>query len=199
VKIVSQEIEIEFKNLINKQQYLTLLNDYSSLRGPIFEQVNHYFDTESFLIKASQSALRVRYKGNNYVLTLKQPHPEGLLETHQKISDLEFVTLKQQGTIPNGEMATQLRDLLGGPVPKLAYLGHLTTTRTEIALDQGLLVLDKSSYFDQVDYEIEFECDDASSGRRAFKQLIDSWGLSWKEPENKIQRFYHAKLKSDSR
>ncbi|WP_416151239.1 CYTH domain-containing protein [Salipaludibacillus sp. HK11] len=196
---MSQEIEIEFKNLINNQQYQTLLNVYSSLKGPTFEQVNHYFDTESFLIKASRSALRVRYKGNYYVLTLKQPHPEGLLETHQPINDVEFATLKEHGTIPNGEISTQLSELLGESVPKLAYLGHLTTTRTEIQLDEGLLVLDKSSYFDQVDYEIEFECEEASSGRRAFNKLIDSWGLTWKEPENKIQRFYHAKLKSDNR
>lgn len=189
---MNQEIEIEFKNLIKKDQYQTLLNDYSSSRTPIFKQVNHYFDTKTFSLKNLKSALRVRYKQNKYVLTLKQPHSTGLLETHQRLTDEEFAFLKEHGTIKSGDVSKQISQLIGKSIPKLSYLGQLTTERSEIPLKEGLLVLDKSYYFDRVDYEIEFECEEASRGRIDFQQLINSWGLPWIEPMNKIERFYEV-------
>jgi uncharacterized protein YjbK len=38
------------------------------------------------LLKENKSALRIRKKGGEYVITLKEPHPEGLLETQKIIS-----------------------------------------------------------------------------------------------------------------
>jgi uncharacterized protein YjbK len=198
VKLLSQEIEIEYKNLITKDQYETLMDQYDSLRHPIYKQVNHYFDTKNFSIKTLRAALRVRFKQNNYVLTLKQPHSTGLLETHQKLDNQEFTFLKEHGKIGAGEVSHQLSQLIGQTIPQLCYLGHLTTERTEIPLKEGLLVLDKSYYFDRVDYEIEFECEEATRGRIDFQQLIDSWGLSWIEPMNKIERFYKVKQLIDN-
>ncbi|WP_280769248.1 CYTH domain-containing protein [Salipaludibacillus daqingensis] len=192
---MSQEIEIEFKNLITKEQYEKLLTFFSSTCSPMFKQVNHYFDTESFSLKALKSALRVRYKQDGYVLTLKQPHVTGLLETHQKIDNQSFHLLKEQGKMESGDVSHQIKNLIGEPVPLLCYLGHLTTERTEVQLKEGLLVLDKSYYFDRVDYEIEFECKEAKQGKNDFQHLMDSWGLTWIEPANKIERFYNEKMR----
>jgi len=198
VKILSQEIEIEYKNLMTKDQYETLIDHYFSLRGPIYKQVNHYFDTETFSLKAKKSALRVRFKQNKYVLTLKQPHSTGLLETHQNLTEEEFTVLKKSGTIRSGDVSKQISHLLGEKIPKLSYLGQLTTERTDIPLKEGLLVLDKSYYFDRVDYEMEFECKEAARGRIDFQKLVDSLGLSWIEPSNKIERFYEVKWLIDN-
>lgn len=198
MKKLSQEIEIEFKNLITKDQYHKLIDHYASLRSPIYKQVNHYFDTELFSLMNLKAALRVRFKQNAYVLTLKQPHSTGLLETHQSLDDEEFKCLKETGTIASGAVSKQISQLIGKSLPKLCYLGHLTTERSEIPLKEGLLVLDKSYYFDRVDYEIEFECEEESRGRMDFQQLIDSWGLSWIEPNNKIERFYEVMKSIDN-
>lgn len=197
VNSLSQEIEIEFKNLISEFEYTKLLKHYSIYHHtPVYEQVNHYFDTKGMTLQHKQSALRVRYKKQQFVLTLKQPHDVGLLETHQTLSEQEFNTLKQNGTIKDGPVYHQLESLLETPVHqlKLQYLGKLTTERTEIVLADGLLVLDKSYYFDCVDYEMEFECTEETAGRKAFQSLIDFWGLRWVEPPNKIERFYKEKL-----
>ncbi|RKL67724.1 CYTH domain-containing protein [Salipaludibacillus neizhouensis] len=194
---MSQEIEIEFKNLISELTYSKLLRYYSPNSSPIFEQVNHYFDTKNMGLQAKQSALRVRYKGKKFILTLKQPHKIGLLETHQLLNEDEFKILKQKGTIPSGEVSHQLESLLELPFGKLnlQYLGKLTTERTECNLPEGLLVLDKSFYFDCTDFEMEFECTEETAGRKAFEDLLKSWSLTWTEPPNKIERFYKEKLK----
>lgn len=194
---MSQEIEIEFKNLISESNYTKLLRHYSSYSTPIFEQVNHYFDTKNMGLQAKHSALRVRYKRQKYVLTLKQPHEVGLLETHQLLSEKEFQLFKQTGTIPLGDVSQQLISLLGLAFTKLElnYLGTLTTERTECKLSDGLLVLDKSHYFDSTDFEMEFECTEEKAGRKAFAELLKYWNLTWRKPPNKIERFYNEKLK----
>ncbi|WP_158282228.1 CYTH domain-containing protein [Salipaludibacillus keqinensis] len=190
---MNQEIEIEFKNLINKDVYHDLLKKYESSRSPIFKQVNHYFDTDLFSLKAKGAALRVRYKKEGYILTLKQPHEGAILETHQSISESEFLSFKQHGSLTSGDVYHQLIELLENNLPPLHYLGYLTTERTEISLNDGLLVLDKSYYFDEIDYEIEFECTEAVAGQAAFEKLLENWKLDWVKPANKIERFYQAK------
>ncbi|MCE7794856.1 CYTH domain-containing protein [Salipaludibacillus sp. CUR1] len=194
---MNQEIEIEFKNLIDRKKYEELLSCYQSSRTPVYTQVNHYFDTDKLSLKDKKSALRVRYKKGAYILTLKQPYETGLLETHQQLSEEEFSSLKEHGSLSEGDVFNQLSQLLEENVPKLDYLGQLTTERTEISLKEGLLVLDKSYYFDHVDYEIEFECEEFASGKQAFKQLLNEWDLSWNEPANKIERFYSVKIQRE--
>ncbi|UTR15344.1 CYTH domain-containing protein [Salipaludibacillus sp. LMS25] len=195
---MTQEIEIEFKQLIDKYTYEAMLTYFDNIRTPIIAQTNHYFETENFLLKDKKSALRVRYKEGDYVLTLKQPYHNSLLETHQHLNKQAFNDFKQQGVIPDGAVKKQLSTLLNLQTVSFTYLGYLTTERSEAPIEEGLLVLDKSAYFNTTDYELEFECDDYHSGKLFFHNFLEKWQLTWHEPKNKIERFYEALFTRDS-
>ncbi|PTL40182.1 CYTH domain-containing protein [Alkalicoccus saliphilus] len=187
---MTQEIEIEFKQLIDEKTYQEMMDYYQDKLT--FTQVNHYFETSSLGLKQLGAALRVREKDNGYVLTLKQPHETGgLLETHQEIGSSAFTALQQKGLLPQGETTDQLITLLG-TMPELQYLGMLQTERLETELDEGILVLDRSDYVNVTDFELEFECRDEVKGKEAFNKLLQKWNLTWNQPDNKIARFYKA-------
>lgn len=186
---MSQEIEIEFKQLLDEDTYNKMAAYYQS--SPPFRQVNHYFETEARLLKTYGAALRVREKSGKFMLTLKEPYQEGLLETHQEIGESAFQALKNKGLLPQGETTDQLIQLCG-QMPALEYLGSLETERIEVQLSAGLLVLDRSDYVGRTDFELEFECSESASGRDFFHSLLEEWSLTWNEPENKIVRFYRA-------
>ncbi|SDN20280.1 CYTH domain-containing protein [Alkalicoccus daliensis] len=190
---MSQEIEIEFKQLIDEDTFNKMLQFYPV--NASFKQINHYFETEQMLLKKNGAALRVREKEEELVLTLKQPHETGLLETHQAIGVNSFHALKEKGLLPQGETTEQLISLCG-QMPHLRYLGSLETVRSEADLPEGTLVLDRSDYAGVTDFELEFECTDAEEGKKFFFELLQSWSLTWNEPDNKIARFYRAAYES---
>src|SRR5699024_12827782 len=85
---MSQEIEIEFKNLLTKEAFDYLLKAFLfPTNGQT--QVNYYFETEQFDIQKNKCALRIREKNNTYQLTLKEPHLHGILEIHNYLSHME--------------------------------------------------------------------------------------------------------------
>ncbi|PRO64844.1 CYTH domain-containing protein [Alkalicoccus urumqiensis] len=184
-----QEIEIEFKQLLTRAAYDRLLEQFTGVQP--FHQVNHYFETDDMALRRKHAALRIREKGSTWELTLKQPHEEGLLETNQPIGENSFEAAKIKGILPEGETTAQLRHFLGG-MPALVYLGSLETTRREMEISEGMLVLDHSFYAGTEDYELEFECRSAEKGKAYFQSLLADLELEWNEPPNKIQRFYQA-------
>ena len=190
-----QEIEIEFKNLLTKDEYDMLIISFNLTEKEKALQTNHYFDTSAMALKENHSALRVRKKGTSYTLTLKQPHEDALLETHQKCSENEFSRAIEEGVLPVGPVLKQINQLLNTRPDTYSYLGELTTERIELKLDEGLLVLDKSSYFNHSDYELEFEVTDRHEGKAAFDQLLHTHSIPKRETKNKIQRFYEEKLR----
>ncbi len=59
---MTQEIEIEFKNLLTKSEFLKLSEALCMKEHDFKQQVNHYFDTKDFSLKQKKSALRIREK-----------------------------------------------------------------------------------------------------------------------------------------
>lgn len=106
---MTQEIEIEFKNIVTEEEFGTLCKSFSI---EVFtKQVNHYFETPNFSLKEAGSALRIRHKGETYTLTLKQPAEVGLLETHQVITADEARLMMETNTIIQGAVVDQLHTL----------------------------------------------------------------------------------------
>src|SRR5690625_3099304 len=87
--IMAQEIEIEYKVLLTKKEFEKIASSLPFSANSV-TQVNHYFETNQFNFKKQQSALRIREKNNKYTLTLKQPHEEGILETHDQLTEEEY-------------------------------------------------------------------------------------------------------------
>lgn len=189
---MSQNIEIEFKNMLTKEEYERLLLEFSIDKQQIFTQENHYFDTPNFSLKKQESALRIREKQGSYEMTLKQPAKVGLLETNQTLNKEEASQAIQTGKLPAGIIQHRLEknDI---PFSCIEYFGSLVTKRVEITYKKGLLVLDYSSYLNQEDYEVEYEVDHYHEGHKTFQELLLNFQIPVRRTENKICRFYQQK------
>ncbi|KAA0546533.1 CYTH domain-containing protein [Bacillus sp. BGMRC 2118] len=189
---MNQEIEIEFKNLLSKDEYQLLLSEYNIQNDDIISQQNHYFDTVSFALKENGAALRIRYKKETYTLTLKQPMTEGLLETHQELSETEASAMLQGGPLLQGDIYTIIKDL-NIDTSEIRYLGTLETKRVELPYENGLLVFDHSYYLNVEDYELEYEAKSYHEGKVQFEKLLTQHNIPARQTDNKIKRFFNEK------
>ena len=189
-----QEIEIEFKNLLTKEEFEAVKKSFQISDDQFLFQENHYFDTPEFSLKEKGTALRIRMKNGTYTLTLKQPHKEGLLETHQSLTREEASSLLEGNSFITGAIAEMVTSLNICP-ENLRCFGTLSTKRAQLDYKGGVLVLDHSHYLQIDDYEIEYEADDYITGEQTFKELLQSFNIPIRKTENKIKRFYLQKYK----
>ncbi|WP_428911393.1 CYTH domain-containing protein [Niallia sp. Krafla_26] len=189
---MSQSIEIEFKNLLHVEEFNKIMNHFQFSQDHFVQQINHYFDTVNFDLKKHGCALRIREKNNSYEMTLKEPHSDGLLETNQLLTATEAQDFLNGGPIKEGDVRSQI-SALGIDWTKLIYFGTLTTDRAEFPYQNGLLVLDKSSYLNTEDYEIEYEVINREQGEPIFLNLLSALNIPVRQTKNKIQRFYEEK------
>ncbi|MBU8768169.1 CYTH domain-containing protein [Cytobacillus oceanisediminis] len=190
----NKNIEIEFKNMVNREEFSSLI-DFFNIRSEDFsEQENHYFDTPDFLLKAKGSALRIREKNGSFELTLKQPHPEGLLETTENLTESEAAEMIRTGKIPAELIIRSIKEL-GIEPDKLQYFGTLATKRAEKEYMKGLAVLDHSRYLNKEDFELEYEVDNRNEGELTFLNLLKQLNIPVRKTENKIKRFYNEKYR----
>ncbi|MFQ3543903.1 CYTH domain-containing protein [Halobacillus rhizosphaerae] len=193
---MSQEIEIEFKNLLTEEEFTRLSNRLSFDTVELIEQTNYYFETKNLQLRAQGSALRIRKKDNQWTLTLKQPHSEGLLETHASLTAEEANLWIQNKPVDKPDIVQQLKGL-GVKSKDLIYLGSLTTRRKEMEYQGTTVVLDHSLYYGREDYELEIEAASVQQGQQVIKQLLEELNIPKRETDNKIKRFYQAKLQSE--
>jgi len=192
---MEKNIEIEFKNMLTKEEYTNLLEHYQIKENELFKQENHYFDTEDFDLKEQNSALRIRKKQAGYELTLKQPHEDGLLETNKQLSTDTGEEMIQNGRILDEQFAALLEDM-GIASDSIRYFGSLTTIRAEKETGNGLLVFDHSFYLNIEDYELEYEVSDRKEGQAFFEELLQSFQIPVRKTKNKVRRFYEQKYKN---
>lgn len=190
---MSQEIEIEFKNMLTEEEFYRLRDHFKSLPKQQIRQTNHYFETEDFLLKQRGAALRIREKSKQYVVTLKQPNPNGagLLETHNSLTEAEANCWMEGTIIPKPPIEEALSQL-DIDIYSLKYGGMLQTDRTQYPLELATVVLDKSYYNDHLDYELELEVSEEKEGLRLFRNLLSKHHIPERETKNKIERFYRT-------
>lgn len=171
--------EIEFKTFITKEQYDSLINEFG-LDNNIFMQTNHYFDTEDTKLMNEKTVLRIRQKGSNYKLTKKTRANVGADETH-----ILLTKEKADEMLANGFNA----EIIEIPyyVKKVA---ELSTFRASAPYKNGTIFFDKSVYYDNVDYEIEYEVDDVKEGQIDFKDFLKSHNITYNESIRKSKRAF---------
>lgn len=185
-----QEIEIEFKNLLERDEYNNLVAHYMSDLEPI-RQVNHYFETNDFRLKQQGAALRIREKTDAYVATLKQPVENGLLETHDTLTEEQFKAWCQD-EITLGDNIRQQLNTIGIEETDIRYKGQLTTYRYERQDHNIILVLDYSEYNGMTDYELEVEAPSMDQGQAYFHNLLSQFNIPERHTPNKIARFFQS-------
>lgn len=189
---MSQNIEIEFKNILSKKEYDLLLDTFNINEKQIFTQENHYFDTPNFALKQKNTALRIRQKQEHFEMTLKQPASVGLLETNQALTAKEALSAIQLGKLPGG-IIENLVEEMEISYRTIEYFGSLLTKRVEFDYKEGLLVLDHSYYLNKEDFELEYEAENYLHGLRIFQEFLELHRIPKRITENKIRRFYNQK------
>jgi len=178
-------IEIEFKNMITKAEFYRLAKHFQA-EAPK-SQTNTYFDTSAQHLKHLGMSLRVRKTVYGYELTLKQPHPDGKLETNQDISETEAKQLINLESFVSGPVQAILeKDHV--PTGDLQVIGSLTTNRIEFPYKDGILFLDHSTYNGREDYELEYEASSYEQGLQTFDALLRDFKIPTRPAVSKIRR-----------
>ncbi|MFJ7664482.1 CYTH domain-containing protein [Lysinibacillus sp. NPDC097162] len=189
---MAQQLEIEFKNVLTKQQYEQLLEDFQIKKNAIHRQTNHYFDTPSNAIRKLQSGLRIRIIDNYYECTLKEKSSKHVhVETTDELTAAHAEKMLAGQGFYAPEVAKRLA-IYNIPLEQLAVFGSLTTDRVEIPYKDGLLVFDHSFYLQCDDYEVEYETKDEIKGNAIFDEFLQQYGIEKQIAEKKIARFMKA-------
>ena len=172
-------IEIEAKVLLQKEQYDQVVSYLHLERYKKIKQTNHYIDSTSRVLRDNDFALRVREK-DDFVLTLKTPLSEGLLEKNQTLSWREYDALEDESIFPVGNIKSFL-ELCGFNTRELQVLASLTTYRIEFEYEDGLVSLDENHYGKNgkvVDYELEIESTSMERAEELVKRLLQEAGIT---------------------
>lgn len=186
---MSQNIEKEFKNLLNKEEYEALIVAFDLDETKPTKQTNIYFDTPDFKLKGLNSGLRIRMYEDKGEITLKTPIQENeKLETNDDLTLDEAKTLVEAHLMKaTGNVADKLKGL--GIAPgDLVIIGQLSTIRYDFPGDKGTFFLDKSFYQDQMDYELEFESESLEEGALIFQNFLKLHGIKVRKAKQKIER-----------
>ena len=138
-------LEYEKKIMLTAEEYLTIVK---LMRQCVLTQtqINYYFDTDDFAMNKNGITCRIRAKDGKYSTTIKYhdtDHPDCSVE-----EDLFEKT----------EYNPNIFNALG-----LRYQGELVTERIVLHRDSDCeMVIDRNTYFDYTDFEIEVEyCKDS--------------------------------------
>lgn len=192
---MSKELEIEFKNMLEKEEYEKLAAHYGLSERDAKTQENFYFDTPDFQLKNLKCALRIRKKYNGYECTLKTPAVHGHFEITDALSAEQATAMIEGHALEAPEVCAALEELCISP-DSLQLIGALTTHRMELETVDGLLVLDHSEYAGTEDYEIEFEVKEAAAGEQHFYDLLERHRIPVRHANKKIARFMAASERS---
>ncbi len=170
---MEENLEIEFKILIDENIYHRIINDYKI--DCSYQQTNYYLMHPK--LSELKYSLRIREKNNHYELTLKQPQIKGNLETNLIISkDIKDKIINHK--IINNEIFDILKQYqLDSSMFITDY--SLTTLRKEIKTENGLICIDYNQYNGYEDYELEYEVNNYLAGKQAFIDFISQYNLSY--------------------
>ncbi len=179
---MAASIEIESKALISEENYSKIIKYFKSEITREYDQTNHYIDTKDFALKQLGIGLRIRNVSSSFVLTLKAPMAEGLLEKDQHISREIFTKFKKGEGFPDGIVKDFVR-MLGVDPSSLKILAKLTTHRIEIENETTgkTLCIDKNVYNQVTDFELELEANTLEQGKIQLKDICSKAGIQYKE------------------
>ncbi|WP_017548041.1 CYTH domain-containing protein [Salinicoccus carnicancri] len=184
-----KELEIEFKNMLNGQEYGRLEEKYFSGQKPVV-QTNFYIDTPDLDMRKNRILLRIRDAEGVQMMTLKEPTEKGVMEYHGEVSgELNFDRDIRPGELPEiirGELARYDID-----TSQLRVYGALSTERRQVTYREGLLVLDRNTFLDEEDFELEYEVDNYDKGETRFLHLLEEAGIERRGEVTKSERFYN--------
>lgn len=153
--------EYEFKFICKEKVFRFIFNklqdDYKGKCSlDLVKQKNYYFDNEDFIYDKNNITIRIREIRNVFILTIKDKRNYVLdlpvsFEKNIRLSQKEFCKILKNGL--NIEKYFT-------PVKKtnsLKCLGHLTTIRSVVKINDLSICFDENLYLGNKDFEIEVE------------------------------------------
>ncbi len=182
-----REIEIEFKNLLTENQYDALYKKYDLSNSEEIINKNSYYDDADESFKKIGAALRIRYTNKKTEMTLKIKGETQNVEINVPLDERYPKEPTVLSILPNEIIAELERMNVKIKTPML--IQKIETLRHEVTLEEGLLVLDKTTFiYDIVDYELEFETKNYESGLAAFEKLLEENNIDKSPAKPKIAR-----------
>ena len=185
------EIEKEFKNLLTKEQYTSLVEDYKDVFTKDVTQTNSYYDYEG-LLQQHKMALRIRIVEEKETGEITLKIPQSSLEVLEFTEVLPVDILNQynndkQFTLPRSIQKALEKE--GISLQSVMQTALLITHRLEGALSENeWLVLDESHYNGNIDFEMEMEVRSLELGKPVFLGILAKYNIKRRQAESKIKR-----------
>ncbi len=179
---MNNNVEIEAKVLLTKEQYSIVYGSLKAEKGfEIITQTNFYIDSKDRILKDSDIALRIREKHDEYILTVKTPMSEGLLEKNQSLDSNEANEMIDCNKFPKGEVADFL-ELLDIDLSKLVVLAKMSTKRATLEKKdtRERISLDINSYGNKVDYELEVDKTAMALAENRIEEILKPLNIKYK-------------------
>lgn len=171
---MEKNIETEYKMMLDRSIFDRILSDHKGHK--VYTQTNYYLTSKELSDKLY--SLRLREKEGYYEMTLKKPtETMAKIEMNLELSKEEFERIKNEEYIDNDIFRLLKSEGFHIDTIKQAY--SLKTIRHDIPLQYGLLSLDENYYNSCHDYELEFELSDLVHGPEEFKQLLNTYQLTY--------------------
>ena len=196
------EKEFETRLMVEEQQYFTIVTYYLNLypNKHFLQNVNYYYDTDDLFLRNQHMTLRVRIINDvKSELTLKIKGENGDEEITDGLPPKEMDMLLNQNIFPYGEVRNRLM-LLPYSLDKYHRIAVLYNRRLEIEFDDHLLVIDKNTYGDVVDYNIEVESKiGIEHAKEMLKQYAQQFNLTLSKEKyvGKARRAINQALKNN--
>lgn len=142
-------LETELKSMLDEKQYKVLKNMF--LWDSIKEQTNSYYIAPDNILKKHGITFRIRTIDNRHIVQVKKHL--GKHDALQVAEETEF----NIDCIPDNFSEPEMLSFTGIKATA-SLIGELTTLRHSFMFCDGVeICLDKSTYLDITDYEIEIE------------------------------------------
>lgn len=173
--------EFESRIMLNEEEYLTIVSFYMREypNKHFLQNTNIYFDSDDLYLRNNHITLRVRIINDaRCELTCKIKGSNGDQEINDDLSKIQRDLLLERGIFPDGEVKKHLLTL-SYPLNQYHIIATLYNRRLEIPFDDHLLVIDKNSYQDVVDYNLEIETkDNIASANAKLQEYIMKFNLT---------------------
>lgn len=186
---MAKNIEIEFKNILSREEYQRLFDALSFENQSPLKQRNIYFDTADGKLKNQMIGLRTRITDHYVHVTMKQP-----VANHQKLETTDKLTLDEgadivaSGKIDKAPEIEQVLQSLGVNLADLVVTGQFQTTRYETIIEGNTIVLDHCNFAHFEDYELEVESTEVENGRQFFADFLQKFQINQRPAKQKIVR-----------
>ena len=178
--IMSQK-EYETRLMLTEEQYFFIVTYYMNIEPNkhFLQNANHYYDTDDLFLRDQHMTLRVRIINDvKSELTLKIKGDNGDEEITDGLAPKEQELLLEQNIFPYGQVRNRLM-LLPYSLDKYHRIASLYNRRLEIEYEDHTLVIDKNTYGDIVDYNLEVESKiGIKHAKDTLKEYIEKFNLT---------------------